>query len=68
MNIVEPLWGVPTDMDPHNKERFFDGSIVIHRHLDRLLVHGNETDKVNARTEVITSVVAYSFQGLTDFL
>jgi len=44
-------------MDPHHKERFFDGTVVIHRHLDRLLAGMADTDRVRARTEVSTLII-----------
>jgi len=52
VHIVEGHWGTPTDMDPHNKQRFFDGTIVLHQHLDQLSAKGTTSERVAARTRV----------------
>ena len=55
--MVEGHWENPIDMDSHHKERFFDGTVVIHRHLDRLLAGMADTDRMRARTEVSTLII-----------
>jgi len=62
-HIVEGLWGNKNNMSSQHKSRFFDGTFVLHRHLDRLLSGKSAVERIQARTEVKS--ILYSFYRQT---
>jgi hypothetical protein len=57
--IIEGLWGNKNDISSQHKSCFFDGTFLLHRHLDHLLSGKLAVETIQVYSEVKS--ILYSF-------